>query len=607
MRDAVTERKGEARAGHARPWLPSPSAVAVTSVILVTAFLVPVGVDDLWWHLAAGELVLRDGHAPDRNLFSFTAPDHPWIAHEWLAEAALSAVHDQLGWRWLVLLAVALGAATCAVVARLARRLAPGAPYLAAAIALATAFLLLANFSIRPWLAGNLLLACWLALCESPAAGGRARPLLVAALFAIWANVHGSVALGVALAALYAAEALVTRAGSAALWPRGRDLVVAAAASLLTPFGARGLLLPLAYAGLVLGEDRGFVGAISEWQPVEPWSPLGLTLLAYAGCCAAAVICSSRPPRPAQVALAAAGAALAFAAVRNAPLLGLGAVPLLSRHLPDAASRLWRAAGRRSALAAALSRARARSLAAEARSRADLLPAAVLAALAVATAAAAPWPYAFGAAPRDLADLSPRSYPRALLAALRARDGGLRVFNHLDWGGAIVWSLGPDHRVFIDQRNDCYPPEVWRDYLTVHRLEPGWREVLDRRGVEAVAYPADSALVAALRREPGWTLAHEDPRAALFVRARPEPTGAAADRDEVLDLAPATVTVRPFRGRGGSRATSSPRRPRAAAPARARRRRTRPRPGGATCRSCPRRSARRGRWCQGSSGAPRRA
>lgn len=521
------ERAGAPAAGGARgaTWCPSAAAVAVTAVMLVTASLVPVRVDDLWWHLAAGELVLRTGHVPDRNHFSFTAPDHPWIAHEWLAEAALAAVEARLGSPWLVLLAVALNAATVAVVAGLSRRLAPTAPYLSVALALGAAFLLLAGYSLRPWLLGHLLLALWIAALELPRAGGRWRPLAVAALFALWANVHGSVALGLALALVYVADAAATRAGAAALLGRGRDLGVALAASLATPFGARGLTLPLTYARLAFGADRGFLAVISEWERVEPWSPLGLALLAVAAVCVAAVLGSPRAPRPAQVALAAGGAALAFAAVRSAPLLGLMAAPLLARHLPGAASRLWRAARRRSTIAAALGRAVDRSRAFEAGARGLRshlpVPAAALVALAVAASLPRSWPLALASAAGAAELAGPtRSYPRELIDALRSTRPALRVFNHLDWGGAIILALGPRHRVFIDQRNDCYPPDVLRDYLAVHRLEPGWREVLERRGVEAVAYPASSPLAAALRREPGWRLAHEDARGgALFVRS----------------------------------------------------------------------------------------
>jgi hypothetical protein len=392
-------------------------------------------------------------------------------------------------------------------------------------LALVVAFLLLAGYSLRPWLLGHLLLALWIAALELPRSCGRWRPLAVAALFALWANVHGSVALGLAVAAVYVVEAAATRAGAAALRARGRDLGVALAASFATPFGARGLALPLTYARLALSGDRGFLGVISEWERVAPWSPLGLALLAVAGGCVVAVLGSSRAPRPAQVVLAACGAALAFAAVRDAPLLGLMATPLLARHLPGAASRVWRAALGRSVVAAALGRARERSLAVEAGTRGLrshlLLPAAVLGALAVAATLPRSSPLALANAAGATELVGPsRSYPRELIGALRATRQGLRVFNHLDWGGAIVWSAGPRHRVFIDQRNDCYPPDVLRDYLAVHRLEPGWREVLDRRRVDAVAYPAASRLAAALRREPAWRLVHEDAQAALFVRSR---------------------------------------------------------------------------------------
>jgi hypothetical protein len=184
---------------------------------------------------------------------------------------------------------------------------------------------------------------------------------------------------------------------------------------------------------------------------------------------------------------------LAFTSLRNIPLAALAATPLLGRHL---------------------------ALAWERRERAPTpfptshvgLP--VLVSVAFAGL--------IGARPAELghpARLSPEYFPQPLLAALR-QHAPARMFNHYDFGGAILWELWPDVRVFWDQRVDCYPAEVLQDGLAVHAAAPGWDAVLDKWQIDAVAYRKDTALTAALRRSSDWRLAWEDETSVLYVPAR---------------------------------------------------------------------------------------
>jgi len=39
----------------------------------------PVADNDLWGHIYFGDSILKSGHLPTSNQYSFTAPDHPWI------------------------------------------------------------------------------------------------------------------------------------------------------------------------------------------------------------------------------------------------------------------------------------------------------------------------------------------------------------------------------------------------------------------------------------------------------------------------------------------------------------------------------------------------
>ncbi|MCD6416638.1 MAG: hypothetical protein J7M08_08080, partial [Planctomycetes bacterium] len=57
----------------------------LTLIAVFLAFLGPLVAYDVWWHMKAGELILRTGAVPHVDPFSFTAGGNPWVYHSWLA------------------------------------------------------------------------------------------------------------------------------------------------------------------------------------------------------------------------------------------------------------------------------------------------------------------------------------------------------------------------------------------------------------------------------------------------------------------------------------------------------------------------------------------
>lgn len=508
-------------------WVPSFFGATMAVVMFSTTFVVHIKADDIWWHLASGELIVASSSLPDSNTFSFTAPDHPWLLHGWLSEVLFYLVADSLGELWLVLLGVILNGATCGVIFAMARR-ACSSPLVAAAVTMISAVLMMGNFSLRPYLFGNLLLATTVLLVESPKFGRRYRPVFVALLFMVWANLHGSYHLGLCVVLCGLVVTLITgadgqeRRGRKELRTRAVDLGVALAACVATPYHLRGVLFPLTYARHLLVGDVSFLNVVSEWQRVGLATPLGVVIVGGICCATLVVVVSKERPTLLHVVLALGGSALALAAIRNTPLFGIAMAPLLARHLPLALGRGWSALRSRLAGAVTLERRHQRWAAIDRRSIGVVLPVASLVVLIIAFTLprSSPLSYSSLAGVQELSDLSPASFPRDAIASLEGRQRGFRIFNHYDWGGALIWAHSPERQVFIDQRNDCYPQRVFRDYLNVHRLESGGVEILERWQVDIVIYPPGSALAEELRRDPRWRLDFEDEQAIVFERRR---------------------------------------------------------------------------------------
>ncbi|MBI3946414.1 MAG: hypothetical protein HY321_10885 [Armatimonadetes bacterium] len=459
--------------------------------------LTPFESHDLWWHLRTGRLILQHGWPPTRNLFSFTAPDHPWVAHEWLSEALFAAIHDHLGPGALVALKALVIGAVFAVVAQTGLR-ESGRAWCAAAAAAAGASAARFTFDIRPQILTYLMLAACLHLIRRHRDTGGREALLLVPLFWAWANLHSGFVAGLAALAL-ATLTMPKRRASLLV-----ALLLSAGVSLVTPNHWRGLWFPLEVSRVAL-----FTDTLTEWFSPNFHSPWlwGFEALLLA----TVVLLAASPVRPSlfDLGLLVAFGHLSLQHQRHVPLFAVAAAPVLARHLA--------------------------ALAAE---RVPAVP------LSPSVSAAARWTPAVAAMllligwlPRG--DAFARTVRRDTFPVAAATYLGtqppLRMCNSYRWGGYLVWRLYPRQRVFIDGRADAYPQAVLRDYLTVERLEPGWRGVLDRYRIDTVVYHRGSGLCAALGNDPGWRLAHRDTVAEVYARApRGEPPGVDSPRQAVL-------------------------------------------------------------------------
>jgi hypothetical protein len=101
--------------------------------------------------------------------------------------------------------------------------------------------------------------------------------------------------------------------------------------------------------------------------------------------------------------------------------------------------------------------------------------------------------------------------PDASLAALRACHGNL--YNRYDEGGYLIW-FAPEHKVFLDGRQDPYPVDLVKRQVQVEST--GDFEPLFRRYDIRCAYvPADS-LVSVRLAQAGWKTLFRDARWAVL-------------------------------------------------------------------------------------------
>jgi hypothetical protein len=112
-----------------------------------------------------------------------------------------------------------------------------------------------------------------------------------------------------------------------------------------------------------------------------------------------------------------------------------------------------------------------------------------------------------------------RAYPVGAVEYLRAHPAPSGMFNDDHWGGFLIWSLGGQHKVFIDGRLDIYEyAGVLADYVKIARADQSTFALFQKYGVKACLLPREGPLVTKLAGSPDWEKAYEDQRSVIFLR-----------------------------------------------------------------------------------------
>jgi hypothetical protein len=117
-------------------------------------------------------------------------------------------------------------------------------------------------------------------------------------------------------------------------------------------------------------------------------------------------------------------------------------------------------------------------------------------------------------------------YPDHAVRFMRERGVKGPLFNFLGWGGYLIWTTYPDYKVFIDGRE--LDSRALHAYWDILRSTPRWRDIFHYYGINAVIIPVLSEKhggvfplleVMAVQGHEGWELVYLWKNAAVFVRA----------------------------------------------------------------------------------------
>ena len=478
------------RTQPSRGW-PSIDQIWVLALVALIALKVqftPIMPNDFWWHMATGRIITQTGAIPRADQFSYMRDGQAYYNQPWLAQLLMYGGYELGGPALLVFLQTLLITGSFALLYTICRR--EGADVRVAVVCtLIGALVAMDNWQIRPQTYAIPLCIATLGILLAWRRSGRAPLWGLPLLMLIWANLHGTFTLLLALCGMFWLGAIGERlwftqgATGKRSWHELRALTLWSAAALLaTLANPRGFGIWGYVAGLLTNRSVGDL--VTEWA--SPFrvidEPMSWIFFGVFAAVVAILAWRRRYVRLTDLLVLLPFSALAFQSVRNILWFGIVATPICARLL----SAEPRPATQRTGGLVAMNR----------------LIAGLLALMVLGTL---PWWKSALDLPPAVGNLISVETPVAATAELRTRGiQPQRLFHELGFGSYLIWSA-QDLRVFIDPRIELYPYEQWRDYIVLgqgqevdalarkYRFD-GWLIDTERQ----------AGLVAALDQHPDW-------------------------------------------------------------------------------------------------------
>jgi hypothetical protein len=486
--------------------------VAALAIVFVYHVFLPLWHTDLWGHLSYGRFIHRTGSLPATEPLMPLSEGVAFVGTAWLSQVLGFVTMNSFGAVGIQFL-YAAGVTLCA--ALLAWRVwlrSRSAPF----VLLAMGLFLWVGWQhlaiVRPQLAG---LACFVTLFVLLTARrwSRANWIIVPVLFALWANLHGSFLVGLAMLGAFCIGRgcdVLRRTDRFAAVIGDREsrrflllTELAAVAVLVNPYGI-GL-----YSSIFAVSGNLNLTDIVEWEP--------MTLRLKHGQAAAIVSLvlvmlyrvSPRRVRVAEILLL---AGLGAAACWTSRMI-IWWAPVAAYFVALHGSASWKRAARKKPPSVNLLRPHL------------LWTCISLSVVALVVSAKFCEPALRGQGGRENLNRSRLSADTPVRAVKHLREFPPtgQVFNSYELGDYLLWAGPPRVPVFVASHAHLVPREVWQSYMQVMNLSINWDDALARFGVNTILIEKERrrGLVSRLRADDNWQMTYEDDLAVVFRRVVP--------------------------------------------------------------------------------------
>jgi len=471
---------------------------------------------DYYWHLAYGDWILDNGRLPTADFWSWTMKGTTYRLTQWMGEVVMALANRAGGEVGTSVLAALLVCLTLTCSYRAARCHLDNR--LAALAAAAGCNAILVSLSCRPHQFTHLGLACLTWIISAYMTTGRRKPLYwIAPLFALWVNLHGGFAVGLAylwmVVGAVAADKFVRNECSGIISscsPLAWAALAGSLATLLNPYGWGAWQYAIEIANL----KSSSAGIVDEWAATSIKGDAGFNFFIVTTTMFACMIASIKRPSLGSMLCAFALTAAGWSAIRVSLMMTILMVPIISAwliHTPfygvvfDGNARRYD------------------------RTVHPILAGFVLITLLAISLTVSP-------ADRAARNYVSQNFPQqeAQFMKENALDG--RLLNPPEAGGFLIRQTG--RKVALDTRLDLYGDKALFEYLLASKGATNWKRYLQGLDPEIILASNHSALRQLATESALYRIVYVGPRYSVMVKGSSRPdleTVLATDNDDLLE------------------------------------------------------------------------
>jgi len=461
---------------------------------------------DTGYHIRAGEFIMNSMSVPKYDIFSYISPPLPWTVHEWLSEVIMATVHEFFGLTGIVIffaLMIALLLSLLLKVMKSHKKDILISVFITAFVVVISRI----HWLARPHIFSLLLFLLWYYVLDSYQNRGKNYLYVLPAVMLLWVNLHGSFIIAFVMTGIYffanVIKMLASEKNGKVIWWNkakwlGLVMIICLVVSFVNPYGYKILSFPFQ-----LMSSTFIMNNVSEFISSPLYRLIPFTYFLYLLITIFAV--SKLRLNIIEALLIVLFTHMALYSVRFVPLFAIISAPIVLKHVDKLfIETQWKPV-------MFLKNISNRVAVIDAGSKGNIWP--IVAFIAV---------FIFCSNGTIKYSFDSKIKPIQAIEFLNTEKLPGNMFNHREFGDYIIYALWPQYHVFADGRSDMYGEERLKEYFKVERIEPGWREVLNKYEINWIIHETNSMLSTFLLEREDWKIIYADKVASIFVRNTPE-------------------------------------------------------------------------------------
>ncbi len=453
---------------------------------------------DLWLTLRTGEYVVRNLNVPHVDLFSYTAGNRDWIAHEWLTQVLFYLIFSGFGFLGLNILKAFILSIAFFILFILAS-------YNFKKNIFPLFFLLLSilAFGYRSFLRAEifsyLFISIFLYILEKEKRFG-----ILPILQIIWVNLHGYFIIGPVIVFLYFAGEFFSGNRDEAR-KLAKLLVWLVLACFVNPYFYKGAFYPIGILIDTFTEQKLLMQSVHElMMPINAGFGKFLFFWLFAILASSTFIINLKRVKLKHILIFALSFIASYAAVRNIPMLIFFGMPLAAMNLNEA-GLTKKISEKKYYITSAL----------------------VMCTLLYLFISNKYYMFTnqYGLRKTE-STFSKHFMPSGACDFLEENGIEGRIFNTLDFGPYIGYRFYPERRIFIDTRTELYKDDFYRLYRNAQNYPKRWRKLHKEYGFRIALlrhlFSGTEKIMKYLHRHEDWRLVYYDENACVFLSDIPQ-------------------------------------------------------------------------------------